>query len=663
LTEDERELDRVTVRRTLQGLRELGYRVDLDAPRTAGAPRADVLARASQLISRGQPLPAYDLTKRWLAAHPDDVELQLCNARALRRCGALHRALATLERITDTPDISAERRGLLAAAHKELFVRALGRGDAAQDHLEVAQRLYQGVFDESGEQYWHGINAATLAALLGDWDRARSLAQRVSSVCDVAVGETADYWLPATRGEAALLRGRVDVAAGEYRNAVKIAADRVGDIAAMRQNALLLLDASNADDAVRETIESALRAPAVVVLAAVESGAELVPAAIEDDLLDAIRDRLRTLNAGFGFGGAAPGPELLFVEAALERDPGIMNVVLPWPREQFAATHVDPAGESWARRFTAALGSESQPPRVQHVINASLGMGVDVPLYQEFARELVLGLAQLHARALGSNVVPLVVARGSGRRGSVTDVDALAERYASLGAPVAPENVIDLEPLLAKRGARRAASPRLAGAADVSGAQSPFRVMAILFADVEDYSKIPELQLPAFIEYFVGGVGSRLSLKPYRPANVRRVGDGLLMVFASVDHAALCALDLVEWATQHSQPAADGETFWSRVGLPRELRLRVALHAGPVFECTDPLMRSPAFEGAHINYAARIEPVTPGNQVYASEAFAALAAVKGAAAVHPQTFVCEYVGETSLAKKFGDYPLYHVRRP
>jgi hypothetical protein len=55
--------------------------------------------------------------------------------------------------------------------------------------------------------------------------------------------------------------------------------------------------------------------------------------------------------------------------------------------------------------------------------------------------------------------------------------------------------------------------------------------------------------------------------------------------------------------------------------------------------------------------------VTPGNQVYASEAFAALAAVKGAAAVHPQTFVCEYVGETSLAKKFGDYPLYHVRRP
>ena len=60
-----------------------------------------------------------------------------------------------------------------------------------------------------------------------------------------------------------------------------------------------------------------------------------------------------------------------------------------------------------------------------------------------------------------------------------------------------------------------------------------------------------------------------------------------------------------------------------------------------------------------MNYAARIEPVTPGNQVYASEAFAALAAS------WPEPcdeFVCEYVGQTSLAKKFGEYPLYHLRR-
>jgi len=670
LPDAERELDRVTVRRTLEGLRDLGYRLELDVPRTTSAPRADALAQAAQLISRGRPLPAYDLTKRWLAAHPDDVEFQVCNARALRRCGALHRALALLERIPDTPDVSAERRGLLAAAHKELFVRAHGRGASGLDHLHVAQRLYRGVFDESGgKHYWHGINAATLAALRGDWDDARALAERVLAVCEsVGEGAQGDYWLPATRGEAALLLGRIDAAAEKYAEAVKIAAERVGDIAAMRQNALLVLDATNADDVVRRRIEDALRPPAVVVLVAPESSAvssteALQVAAVEGDVRDALRERLRALNAGFGFSGATPGPELLFVEAVLEREPGVANVVLPWPREEFAVTHVAPVGEAWRKRFAALLGDETRAPRVEHVINASLGVGVDAALYSRFAQRLQLGLAVLTAELLGSNVVPLGVAFGRRGRAGGPAADGLAARAAELGVRIAPDNVIDVEAMLDQRRVRRAYAS--AGGVDGpanSGAALPFRVMAILFADVEDYSKIPEHELPAFIEYFVGGVGSRLSLRPYRPVNVRRVGDGLLMVFASVADAALCALDLVEWAGLHSEPAADGQTFWSRVGLPREMRLRVALHAGPVFECTDPLTRAPAFEGAHINYAARIEPVTPGNQVYASEAFAALAA-SGRGDPGTREFTCEYVGQTSLAKKFGEYPLYHVRRP
>jgi class 3 adenylate cyclase len=103
----------------------------------------------------------------------------------------------------------------------------------------------------------------------------------------------------------------------------------------------------------------------------------------------------------------------------------------------------------------------------------------------------------------------------------------------------------------------------------------------------------------------------------------------------------------------------DGETHWSRIGLPRQMRMRMALHAGPIFECVDPLTRGITFEGAHLNYAARIEPITPANQVYASEAFAALAA---SWPTPSNEFVCEYVGRTSLAKNFGDYPLYHVRR-
>jgi class 3 adenylate cyclase len=234
----------------------------------------------------------------------------------------------------------------------------------------------------------------------------------------------------------------------------------------------------------------------------------------------------------------------------------------------------------------------------------------------------------------------------------------LVDLWASQGVRLAPENTIDVAPLLLARTAR----PPVSGLAPPQARPQPpvaCRVMAILFADVEGYSKIPEDRLPSFIEHFVGGIAARIRERSHTAESVRRVGDGLLMVFAGVAEAAECALDLVEWMTERSRAADDGETHWSRVGLPREMRMRVALHAGPVFECVDPLTGEETFEGAHLSYAARIEPITPVNQVYASEAFAALAASWPKPS---DEFVCEYVGRTSFAKNFGDYPLYHLRR-
>lgn len=669
LPESEREVDRVTVRRTLKGLRALGYRIEVDLRNAAELPRAQVIAQADDMIARAQPLPAYDLTKRWLAKYPADAEVQIRNARALRRCGALHRALSVLAGIGDTLDAGGERRGLLAAVHKELFIRSRGQAQSgtALEHLRFAQQLYNEVFDQSGgTHYWHGVNAATLAALQGREEVAQTIAARVWSACfAVGTGEPTDYWLPATRGETALLQGKFDIATSEYRKAVKVALDRIGDIAAMRENALLLLDAYDVRGVERRAVENALRPPAVVVFAADSSSPQEGPnarpwTAVPSVLRAALDERLQALNAGFGFSCAAPGADLLFIEALLDRVPGVANVVLPWPREQFVATHVRPAGEPWLERFSALLGDASRPSRVHHVINASLSVGVDSPLYEQFAQKLLLGLARLHAQMLGTDVVPLVVrtiARGSDRQRATAD---LVTHWASQGVRVEPENVIEMEHTVPRWRARVTEAAPVPAAPYGDTTVTSFRVMAILFADVEDYSKIPEERLPAFIEYFIGGINSLLTFKAYRPENVRRVGDGLLMVFASVREAGSCALDFVEWASARSQSSADGETFWSRVGLPREMRLRVALHAGPVFECMDPLTRAPAFEGAHINYAARIEPITPGNQVYASEAFACLAAHQEARSAD---FVCEYVGRTSFAKRFGEYPLYHVWRP
>ena len=61
--------------------------------------------------------------------------------------------------------------------------------------------------------------------------------------------------------------------------------------------------------------------------------------------------------------------------------------------------------------------------------------------------------------------------------------------------------------------------------------------------------------------------------------------------------------------------------------------------------------------GTHVSRAARIEPITPKGQVYASEVFAAIAFAERVG-----EFTCEYVGQIGLAKEYGTYPTYHVRR-
>ena len=96
---------------------------------------------------------------------------------------------------------------------------------------------------------------------------------------------------------------------------------------------------------------------------------------------------------------------------------------------------------------------------------------------------------------------------------------------------------------------------------------------------------------------------------------------------------------------------------WERCGLPCRLSLRIALHAGPVYQFNDPVTGNRSYGGTHVSRAARIEPITPPGQVYASEAFAAMAAAQ-----RVTSFDLDYAGQTPMAKGYGTFPTYHVRR-
>jgi class 3 adenylate cyclase len=124
-------------------------------------------------------------------------------------------------------------------------------------------------------------------------------------------------------------------------------------------------------------------------------------------------------------------------------------------------------------------------------------------------------------------------------------------------------------------------------------------------------------------------------------------GDGLYFVFANVRAAGQFALDLRDRVRT---------TDWTTKGLPA-MNIRIGLHAGPVYACTDPVTLRANFIGPHVSRAARIEPITPPGQIYTSQAFAALAAAEGV-----KDFRCEYVGQTPMAKKYGTFPTYVLLR-
>ncbi|MBU3665144.1 MAG: hypothetical protein FGM15_04595 [Chthoniobacterales bacterium] len=187
-------------------------------------------------------------------------------------------------------------------------------------------------------------------------------------------------------------------------------------------------------------------------------------------------------------------------------------------------------------------------------------------------------------------------------------------------------------------------SPAQCGA--VPGQSLPFR--ALLCADAKGYSRLEAERLRIFCRDFLGCVAGVVDSFREHTLTVKTAGDGLFMAFRDVPGAIRFGLELRD---------ATAGIDWTRRGFPEDLGLRISLDAGPVMEFKDPVTGRDDVAGRLVNRAARIEPVTPVNHVYASRTMAALALALDVPGVR-----FEYAGETALPKGFGTFPLYHVTR-
>ena len=604
------------------------------------------------LLRLGEPLLAYDIVSEGLTAWPQNTRLRQLLALALLRSGAREQALALLQKLYDEGRHDEETLGLMARACKDLAIQATDLTEKTKQWRR-AYEIYASTFANTGG-YWTGINAATIARCLGEREKAEALAAKVAAQCLQELsrkpGDGGErYWLEATLGEAALIREQWDEAIHWYTKAAQTAARRYGDQASTRRNARILFDAIDLDLSLRERLESCFRIPAVVVFAGhmIDQPGRLrrrFPAYLAEQVSQKIAETLERLEARIGFSSAACGADILFLEAMLARE-GEINVVLPFIPGAFKKTSVDIIpGADWSRRFDQVLA------RATRTIIASDNRSSGNEVTYQYANLLQDGLAILRAKMLDTEVIPLVV--WDGQEGdSPGGTASLVQHWRAHGLePV----IIDIAGLLTA-----APEPTCAALTDPPGQRRVAlvsaapdactqEIKAMLFADVVGSSRITEEQVPAFVEYFMGAVHDLIAASPHKPVLANTWGDALYGVFTSVQDAGNFALQLRDRI---------GATDWQARGLPQDVNLRISLHAGPVYSCQEPGFRELRYAGSHVVRAARIEPITPPGQVYASQQFAALTSAQ-----RVRDFICEYVGQIPLPKHSGIIPLYLVRR-
>ena len=604
--------------------------------------------RVRACLDRGAPWEACDAFREVGAASIDDAAWLYLGALAHARAGAESEAHALLDRAGRARGADARGiQGEILALRGRLWKDALHRATPGRDADVFAARArdqYLAAYALEGDPY-PGVNAATLSTMLGDVERARALAGEVEATL-AARGATLSGWDLLTAAEAALLRGDTTLARERYGAAWQEAGRDTGRMASVRRQLHLLARVLPA----AATLLPIVRAPDVVaftghMLDAPGRAAPRFPASLVSAVATALREHVAVWHAPIVYTSAACGADLLFIEAAQAAGAEV-NVVLPFDRGDFVRSSVATGGPEWEQRFDVALA------RATRVIFATEEgyLGDDILFRQ--AAYLVDGLAGLRATQLETTPSLLAVFDADAAGGVGGTRDAVTRWQRDVGTV----ETIDLAvlrgamPVPVASGADRIAAPASYGAdpggrGDVGAARV---LKAMLFADFAGYSHLADANVAAFQQAFWSIVAAEIAAAALAPDFANTWGDGLYLVWDRPRDAAAFALRL---------RSAMQETDWQAFGLPEGSRIRVGLHAGPVFRGFDPVIGRDNYYGASVTRAARIEPVTPPGTVFASEAFAATLAATGG-----DGFLLEYVGRVGLAKSYGESRVYRIER-
>ncbi len=563
-----------------------------------------VLARAQAAITAGNELMANDILFRALKQGVQGAELGYLRVQVLAGIGSTDLALREYQTLAPAEAQCDERwLTLKGRIKKDLGLRSGSRRyflEAAEDYLEAWRRF--------GSSY-SAINAASMSVLGMDSGRAREYASKALAAIAAEPVDTVEqrFFAAATRAEATLILGDHAALCAHLAEADALPVDMV-----RRSRTLVQLRRLCTALGASPELLSALTLPPLIVLRRLGL-AGLKPA----ELIAAPVIPAFARNASL-FAGLCDSFDLLLAEALLAQGHSL-HLVLPYRAERMIESTRQRLGDYWAQRLERCLAGAARVHAERGFLEDELGWAASN------VTERALGLALLTARRFGGRL-QLIEVDPRGPTAQFNALPSLAEGDQ-----------------LARKALRwlRQAEP----SAPVPAGR---RMVGLIFADFAGFQRLEDVQLPQFWSGLMRGIAQLLARHGEAILLRHTWGDALHVVTADASTAASIMADIQHYVDLHGL----------KPGSPLAgLSLRIAGHYAPVFEGHDPIHAARTYFGTQLSLTARIEPVTPPGQIYATEAFAARLAVEDSG-----QFALEYAGEIELAKRFGAYRLHSLRR-
>lgn len=563
-----------------------------------------LLQEARAAVAAGNELLANDLLYRGLQQGLQHPDLHYLRVQVLASIGSSDLALKEYEALAPLPAEREERWLTLAGRiHKDLALRT----NQQRLFLKSAAH-YLEAWNHSGSSY-SAINTASMYAMGLDLEQAQSFARKaLESVSNESIdSEEQQYFAAATRAEAMLILGDT----GAVQRQLMLA-DQVPRGRARRSRTLQQLKRLCAVLQVSTTCLRPLTLPPLIVLRRLGL-ADIRPVeAVEDVLIPRF-----AANATL-FTGLCDSFDLVLVEALLMQGHSL-HLVLPYRAERMIEGTRERLGDEWAQRLQQCL------QRAARVHTEHGFMGDELAWAAGNVTERVLGLAMLSAQRFGGSVQMVEI-----------DPDSQPPRF--IPYPDFDDPLLRVRQAVGQLHASEPTAPAPAGR----------RMVGLIFADFAGFQRLEDVDLMQFWSVLMSGIAELLTRHAQSILLRHTWGDALHVVTTDAQTAAWIMADIQQYLDLHRL----------KPGAPlANLTLRMAGHYAPVFEGHDPIHAARTYFGTQLSLTARIEPVTPPGQIYATEAFAARLAIEDA-----KQFALEYAGEIELAKRFGAYRLYSLRR-